>query len=140
MRVAAYQQLLVRLALELATRTHLVKLGPVPVSTKVVQGVVTMAVILFLGAAGHLILLCPAGFDKFTIGFTRVFDVLECPDILTKCEMPTNVSTWNHAVNMLDDRGHAGKVLLKSFVEVLDILTEDVVAEHDPSLTTGFRK
>jgi hypothetical protein len=53
-----------------------VKLRPVPVTKKIIKGIRAVAIILFLRAPHGFVLFCPAGFDQFTIGFTRVWDEL----------------------------------------------------------------
>ena len=114
------------------------ELCPVPVATKIVQSVVAMAVVLFFGAPRRLVLFCPAGLDELTISFTRVHDVLECPNELANQEVPPDVGAGNGATNPLDDICHTREPFQETFEEVDGILAPDVVAEHDPSLIGAF--
>jgi hypothetical protein len=114
------------------------ELCPVPVAAKIVKSVMAMAVVLFLGAPGRLVLFCPAGLDELAVSLTGVHDVLECPNELANQEVPPDVGARNGTTNPLDDIRHTREPFQEAFEKVDGILAPDVIAEHDPSLMGAF--
>jgi hypothetical protein len=75
--------------------TGLMILRPVPIPKEVVKRIVVVTIVLLLRTACRLILLRPPGFDHLPICLTRILNILERPQHLTKEKVPLDMCTWD---------------------------------------------
>ena len=115
-------------------------LCPVPIPAKVIQGIMTMSIILLLRATCCLILLCPTGFNHLTICLARVLDILECPQDLTEYQVPTNMGTWNRTTDPWNYCWHSRKSCLETIKQMDQILTPNIIAKHNPAVIGTLSK
>jgi hypothetical protein len=58
------------------------ELTPVPVAVKIIQCIMSMTIVHFLGASCCLVPLSPTAFDLLVVRLARAFDIIESPEEL----------------------------------------------------------
>lgn len=111
--------------------THFDNFFPVPITVKVVQGVMAVTSIFLLRAASSLVSFGPSRLDTLPTGAPNVWCIIEGVSVHTVILVVTDVHLRNATYNTLDNGDKVWEPFLEAFYPVDTILAFNIVTIID---------